>query len=232
MLSIARLGMNIQRLFYPHVCALCKAALVKSEQGLCAFCISILPRARFISFVENPVHQAFRGRVPVRQAGSFLTFRSGGVVQELLHQIKYRDNTGLAEAIGHYYASELLASGFVMPEILLPVPLHPAKLRQRGYNQSEVFAEGLAGRLGIKQIPNALLRRHFTETQTKKNRWDRWQNVDSVFVLKNPERFSGKTIAVVDDVVTTGATLESCISVLLKANVQSIDVLTIAYAKE
>lgn len=232
MLSVGRLGVNIQRLFYPHVCALCKAALVKSEQGLCAHCISILPRARFISFVENPVHQAFRGRVPVRQAGSFLTFRSGGMVQELLHQIKYRDNTGLAQAMGHYYGSALLTSGFVLPEILLPVPLHPAKLRQRGYNQSEVFAEGLAERLGIKLVSNGLFRRYFTGTQTKKSRWDRWQNVDSVFALKNPERFLGKAVAVVDDVVTTGATLESCISVLLKAKVQSIDVLTIAYAKE
>ena len=223
---------SIHRLFYPEVCVLCRLALVKTEKQLCIYCLLKLPRARLINPHENPVFNVFRGRIPVGNAGAFLVFRSGGITRQLLHEIKYRENRDLAVWMGKMYAQELRQSGMPPTDCIIPVPLHRRKQKQRGYNQSEAFAEGISANLSILVNTRSLLRKTNTQTQTRKSRWDRWKNVQDVFVVENPEMVKGKNIMLVDDVVTTGATLEACIRVLLNAGAQRVDVHTIAYARE
>lgn len=223
---------SIHRLFYPEVCVLCRLALVKTKKQLCIYCLLKLPRARLINPHENPVFNVFRGRIPVGNAGAFLVFRSGGITRQLLHEIKYRENRDLAVWMGKMYAQELRRSGMPPTDCIIPVPLHRRKQKQRGYNQSEAFAEGISANLSILVNTRSLLRKTNTQTQTRKSRWDRWKNVQDVFVVENPEMVKGKNIMLVDDVVTTGATLEACIRVLLNAGAQRVDVHTIAYARE
>ncbi len=223
---------SIHRLFYPEVCVLCRLALVKSEKLLCVHCLRKLPRARLINPHENPVFNVFRGRIPVGQAGAFLVFRSGGITRQLLHEIKYRENRDLAVWMGNMYAQELRQSGLVPADCIIPVPLHRRKQKQRGYNQSEAFAEGISAYLSISVNVLSLHRKTYTQTQTRKSRWERWKNVEEVFIVKNTEMVKGKSIMLVDDVVTTGATLEACVRALLNAGAQRVDVHTIAYARE
>lgn len=224
--------MSLRRLFYPRVCVLCHVALVKSETQLCIYCLKKLPKARLLNATENAIFKVFRGRMPVGQAGAFLVFRSGGITRQLLHEIKYRGNRELAVWLGEVYAEEIKKAGFTKADYIVPVPLHRRKQKQRGYNQSEAFAEGLGAKLHIPVNTSVLLRRTFTQTQTRKSRWSRWLNVEDVFFVSNPEVVKGKIIMLVDDVVTTGATLEACGSKLRLAGAKRIDIFTIAYAKD
>lgn len=223
---------SLIRLFYPGVCMICRQALVKSERQLCALCLKKLPKARLVSPTENPVFNVFRGRIAVGQAGAFLVFRSGGITRQLLHEIKYRGNHDLAVWMGEMYARGICQSELAPPDYIIPVPLHKRKQKQRGYNQSEAFAHGLGTKLQIPLRTNVLERRQHTQTQTRKSRWERWRNVEDVFVVVSPEWVKGKNIMLVDDVVTTGATLEACARALLNSGAQRIDVHVIAYAKE
>jgi ComF family protein len=130
------------------------------------------------------------------------------------------------------YAQELRQSGLVPADCIIPVPLHRRKQKQRGYNQSEAFAEGISAYLSISLITRSLLRKTYTQSQTRKSRWERWKNVQEVFIVENSEMVKGKSIMLVDDVVTTGATLEACARALLNAGAQRVDVHTIAFARE
>jgi len=223
---------SLHRLFYPKVCVLCRLALISKERQICSYCLRKLPKSRWLNPQENPVYNVFRGRVPVGNAGSFLVFRSGGITRQLLHEIKYKDNRDLAVLMGEMYAEELLQTALPPIDYIIPVPLHRRKLKQRGYNQSEAFAEGLGVKLSVPVSTDLLQRRAFTQTQTRKSRWERWRNVADVFMVNNPGKLNGKNIILVDDVVTTGATLEACAGALLKAGAQRVDVHTIAHAKE
>lgn len=223
---------SLRRLYYPRVCVICQLALVQSERQLCAYCLRRLPKARMLNPVQNPVFDIFRGRVPIRSAGAFLIFRSGGITRQLLHEIKYKDNRDLAFWLGEKYAAELDSLGFNRVDMIVPVPLHRRKQKQRGYNQSEAFARGMGEQCKVPVMTEALIRKTFTESQTRKSRWERWRNVQDVFLPGNPELLEGKNIMLVDDVVTTGATLEACARALLEAGAESVDIHTIAFAKE
>ena len=223
---------SIRRLFYPRVCVLCRLALVKSERQLCTFCMRKLPKTRILNAARNPVFDIFRGRIPVRNAGAFLVFRSGGIARQLLHEIKYKDNRDLAVWLGELYAVELLETGMEPVDLIVPVPLHRQKQKQRGYNQSEAFASGIGEKWQIPVRTDLLLRKTFTQTQSRKSRWERWRNVQEVFVAGNSEQIKGKNILLVDDVVTTGATLEACARVLMGSGAERVDIHTIAFAKE
>lgn len=221
---------DILHLFFPRVCAICDTALMRGEEGLCAHCLDALPRSRFGLLPDNPAAKIFHGRVPLSVAGSYLVFRPGGMVQDLLHDIKYRGKKELAETLGRLYSTELLGAGLQKPDLLVPVPLHPRKERQRGYNQSTHFAAGLAEILGAEVAPDALRRNSYTDSQTSKGRWSRWENVGNVFSARLPEQIRGKNIIITDDVVTTGATLEACVRAALEAGAASTGVLTMAFA--
>ncbi|MBM3920359.1 MAG: ComF family protein [Sphingomonadales bacterium] len=223
---------SLRRLFYPKVCVICRLALIKHERQICAYCLRKLPKSRWLSPQDNPVFNVFRGRVPIGGSGSFLVFRSGGITRQLLHEIKYKDNRDLAIWMGEMYANELMNSSLPQIDFIIPVPLHRRKQKQRGYNQSEAFAEGLGFKLSVPVCTELLQRRAYTQTQTRKSRWERWQNVADVFVVNHPQNLKDKNVMLVDDVITTGATLEACVKALLDAGAQRVDVHTIAYAKE
>jgi ComF family protein len=171
------------------------------------------------------------GRLPLRHAFAFLKFRKGGLVQNLLHELKYNNKPEIGVRIGMLYGQELLDSGFDKTfDLIVPVPLHAARMRKRGYNQSAKFAEGLSATLNVKWEESISLRLNATTTQTRKGRADRWQNVSEAFSTTNNVALSGKRILLVDDVITTGATLEACGQHLISHHCESLSVACIAEA--
>jgi len=180
---------------------------------------------------QNPLQRRFWGKVPVRFAFAYLHFMPKGRVQRLLHKLKYKGAKELGEHLGQRYGS--LLSDYQYAEqfdIVVPVPLHRHKLRRRGYNQAESFAKGLADALQLPHNGKAIYRAIYTTTQTSKSRFDRWQNVEQVFQVPQPELVQGKRVLLVDDVMTTGATLEACAVALLAAGAAEVSVATIAAA--
>lgn len=218
-------------MLYPQLCYICKSWLVPGEECLCLTCLSELPRTQFSPNTDNPVERIFHARIPVAFAGSFLHFAGNGAVQSLMHGLKYRGQRELGSWAGRVFATELLQK---VPDLsadcFIPVPLHPKKLKKRGYNQSEYIATGLSEVTKIPIETHAVARGVFTQTQTRLSRFGRWKNVDGRFVVKDPELIAEKRIILVDDVVTTGATLESCAQAILQHNPKWIGVLTLAVA--
>ncbi len=198
-------------LFYPNLCCACGKNLLLSQQVLCIDCQYRLPKTQFHHHADNPFAERFWGRLPLHAGASLYFFTKGGRVQRLLHALKYEGRQELGRYLGNMYGAELAQSSlFAGIDLIVPVPLHPRKRRQRGYNQSDCFAEGLSEALGRPWLPNALIRQSFTQTQTRKSRFERLRNVEEAFALQQPQALSGKHILLVDDVMTTGATLEAC----------------------
>lgn len=194
-------------------------------------CIFKLPKTNFHKDKENPIAKIFWGRVSVESAASFYSFGKGGKVQHLIHQLKYKGKKEVGVSVGKLYGQELKASdNFNLIDIIVPVPLHKKKLRKRGYNQSQYFAEGLSQTMNVDTDCKSLFRALASETQTRKSRFNRWKNVESVFQLKDSISLIGKHILLVDDVITTGATLEACAHTLLQIPGVKISIVTIAYA--
>ncbi len=218
-------------LIYPRNCVACGNNLFKHEEQVCNKCYINLPKTNFHKQNNNPVASLFYGRVNLELASSFYLFQKKGGIQQMLHSIKYKSNTELATLIGNWYAKDLIENDVIATvNAIIPVPLHVQKLKQRGFNQSEEFARGLAQGLNVELNTTTLLRKDFTETQTKKNKFERWQNVEDVFELKQIEALENKHLLVVDDVVTTGATIEACCQTLLQIPNIKLSVLSIAYA--
>ncbi len=220
---------ELLHLFFPNLCPSCNSPLYRNEQVICFRCKNQLPRTHFHLQPGNPLERVFWGRVPLRAAAACFIFRKEGGVQHLLHELKYRNSPEIGREIGRIYGRELInAPAFQEAELILPVPLHPEKLRIRGYNQSGVFGEGLQEILSGSLNESALIRETNTGTQTRKSRFARWENVESIFKISDPDQVRNKRILLVDDVITTGATLESCAVNLLKAGVAEISVACIA----
>jgi ComF family protein len=216
-------------LFFPRLCPACSRALLRNETLICFTCKHRLPKTNFHLMADNPVSRLFWGRVPLSGASAYFYFRKEGKVQRLLHELKYRGGAEIGREIGRMYGTELLQNPvYSEAELIIPVPLHPAKLEIRGYNQSDVFGEGLAEKLSGQFAKDSLIRVINTETQTRKGRFERWENVETVFAVKNKEMLTGKKVMLVDDVITTGATLESCASHLLNAGAASVGIICIA----
>lgn len=220
------------RLFSPHICPLCHSAMQNSEQIICFGCMHDLPQTDFHTRpADNPLAQTFWGRVPLEFAVARYYYSKGLKTQRLIHLLKYKNRPEIGIETGKTYGKILFESGILNHvDAIIPVPLHQRKLRIRGYNQSEVFAIGLSETTGIPIDKTSLQRVAFTETQTKKSRFKRWENVKEMFSLVHPEQIKNKHIAIVDDVVTTGATLESCITELLKGENTKVSVISIATA--
>ncbi|MGQ7871414.1 ComF family protein [Sunxiuqinia sp. sy24] len=218
-------------LFYPRLCLVCGEKLITMEKYLCLKCLLHLPRTNFHDEPENAMEQLFYGRVPIQRATAYFDFKKGSPYQKILHQLKYRGMKELGEYMGAQYALELQNSEFIgAVDLICPVPLHPKKERKRGYNQSYHLAKGLSDKLGIPIEREALIRRKFSSTQTKKGRYERWENVEDIFELHQPEAFAGKHVLLIDDVVTTGATLEACAATILQNCPAKISILTLAIA--
>lgn len=218
-------------LFYPRVCVACHTSLIKGEEVLCTSCLVELPKTSYSRYDENPVRQRLMGRLPLQFASAFLKFRKGGLVQNLLHELKYNNRPEIGVRMGHLYGVELLQSGLGSEfDVIIPVPLHASRMRKRGYNQSAKFAEGLSEALNVCWEESISLRTNATNTQTRKGRADRWSNVKDAFSIGDTEKVIGKRILLVDDVITTGATIEACGQHLVDAGCSSLGVACIAEA--
>ena len=216
-------------LFYPRVCYACGNSMFSNEEVICTFCRFHLPRTGFHGQKDNPLSKTFWGRVQLENVSACYYFSKGSRVQHLMHQFKYRGRWEIGVYLGRLYGSELKESdAFKDVDMVIPVPLHPNKLRKRGYNQSEKFAHGLSQSMGIELNTTTLLRTHASGTQTRKSRFSRWENVKEIFVVKNPEKIAGKHILLVDDVITTGATIEACAQHLLNHEETRVSVVSLA----
>lgn len=218
-------------LIFPRICVSCGKSLYKSEHSICTYCSYHLPKTNFHTDNENPIAKIFWGRINIHSASAYYTFGKGGKVQHLIHQLKYRGQKDIGVTLGKFYGYDLRkCDSFKTVEIIIPVPLHPKKQKKRGYNQSEFFAAGLAETMKAQTDFRTLFRAYESETQTRKSRFSRWQNVETIFHLKDPEQLAGKHILLVDDVITTGATLEACAQTLLQIPGVKLSIATIAYA--
>jgi len=219
-------------LLYPDTCINCKKVLNQYENYLCRKCINKLPLTRFELRKDNPVAQTFWGRIPINFATSVYHYRKGETLQKLISRLKYQNTPKIGIALGQL-AGKVLIKTQIQPEInyLIPVPLHPKRKHQRGYNQCEMIANGISTILNIP-VETTLLKRHILNpSQTKKGRYERWENVEGIFkVSGNSKPLYNKHILIIDDIITTGATLEACCSALTKIPGVTISVLTIGYA--
>ncbi len=218
-------------LIYPRNCVACSNSLYKHEEQICNYCYLNLPKTNFHKGHQNPVASLFYGRVNLEFASAFYLFQKKGSIQKVLHAIKYKNNKDLAVLVGQWYAEDLKEHELIKQvEAVIPVPLHVKKLQQRGYNQSEEFANGLAKGFDASVNTTVLKRKEFTSTQTKKSKYERWENVEDKFDLNNPDELKHKHVILVDDVITTGATIEACCQTLQQIEGIKISVLCIAYA--
>jgi len=219
-------------LFFPYHCLMCRRVLVKNEQSLCSFCLYEIPKTDYHKEPDNPVAQKFYGKVPIELAMALYVFRKGGNVQHLLHQLKYQGFTQIGRSLGVMYGKLIRKEGpNIQWDQVVPVPLHKTKLRQRGYNQSDCFAQGLAKGLAIPWNGVGLQRTQKTSTQTEKGKFARWENMRTAFQVVDLKIFMDQHILLVDDVITTGATLEACALALLKGGAKSVSIATIAVAE-
>ncbi|NVO18697.1 MAG: ComF family protein [Bacteroidetes bacterium] len=218
-------------LLYPRLCFACGNSLFKHEQVLCTHCLFDLPRTNFHLQPDNPLDKVFWGRVPVKKTAALFYFTKGGKVQHLVHQLKYKGRKEVGIYTGIILGAELKKTpSFDGIDLIIPVPLHPRKQKKRGYNQSEQFAIGLSESTGIEMDIKSFVRTIATETQTRKSRFARFENVKEIFKVTNPLALENKHLLLVDDVITTGSTLESCANILLQIPGVSISMASIAYA--
>ena len=216
-------------LFFPHYCLTCQEPLVKGETLICTSCFLDLPQTTFHQESDNIVAQRLAGRLPVRYAMALYKFRKSGKVQYLLHHLKYKNKPVIGKALGRRCGSLCKeAHGDTTLDLIIPVPLHSSKLRERGYNQSDFFAQGLAEVLHIPWSNQHLKRTTKAITQTKRSKLERFKSVENAFEATNISRLHNKHILLVDDVMTTGATLEACGVALLAAGIKELSVATIA----
>ncbi|GAB2696592.1 ComF family protein [Mucilaginibacter koreensis] len=219
-------------LLFPQLCQACNTGLLGHEEVLCTQCLFTLPYTDYHQQSANPVAQQFWGRIPLQGGYALLHFSKGGKVQHLIHQLKYQNMPQIGNKLGYLAGEQLLANDiFRTVDYIIPVPLHRSKLRKRGYNQSTRFAEGIAKAMHRNVEDGNLMRTKATETQTHKSRFSRFENMKAVFAVRYPERLAGKHILLVDDVVTTGSTLEACALALLAVPGLSLSIATIAYAE-
>jgi ComF family protein len=218
-------------LFFPRYCLGCSGSLVRGEEIICTKCIADFPRTDYHSFAGNPLEKRLTGRLPIRNAWAFLKFRKEGIVQQMLHQLKYNNHPEVGIALGKIFGYELSNAGFSSDfDLIVPVPLHETRRRKRGYNQSSTFAEGLSHSLGVPWSETVALRMRRTGTQTRKSKAERWENVKDVFTVSS-EAIAQKRILLVDDLITTGATVEACGRKIVDSGCESLSIACIAEAQ-
>jgi ComF family protein len=219
-------------LLFPELCAACRESLVANEQLLCIDCHYNLPFTNFHLQADNIVARQFWGKIPLEGAYALYYFNKGGKIQNLMHQFKYKGVKQIGNLLGNIAGDQLIKNDiFKTTDLIIPVPLHKKRMQQRGYNQSACFAEGLAQKLNAVIELDNLVRATATETQTHKSRFARFENMQEVFTVKNPEKLVNKHILLVDDIITTGSTLEACSTQLLKVEGVKLSIATIAYAE-
>ncbi len=219
-------------LIFPELCQACGNSLLRNEELICTACTYDLPFTNFHLHTDNVVAKQLWGRVDVAMVYVLLYFTKGGNVQNIMHSFKYKNMPRIGNKLGSIAGTQLMQSEQAENiDIIIPVPLHPEKLRLRGYNQSAQFAQGLSDRL-LKPVEiDNLIRLKHTDTQTKKSRFSRYENMKDVFKVNAPEKLEGKHVLLVDDIITTGSTIEACGIELLKVPGLKLSVAAIAYAE-
>jgi ComF family protein len=215
---------------YPRQCEVCGRLLAEGEVVMCTDCIFFMPRTGFHRDPENRLASMFWGRVRIERAAAFFYYTKGSDYTRLLHRLKYGGRKEIGTELGRMYASELKDSEYAVADILIPVPLHRSRQRQRGYNQSALIAGGLSDVLGIPSQTGNLVRDSRTSTQTRRGRFERFLNMEGRFRVVNAQAIAGKHILLVDDVITTGATIEACAQALLDAGCGEISVVSLGAA--
>jgi len=223
---------DLVNLFYPKVCLSCEKHLLGDEKLLCIDCSLDMPLIDNVDYKKNEISAVFEGKVPVVNTGAFLYFRNPGKTKDLIHNLKYKNNQEVGTYLGRWFGEEVKTSGcFKGVDCIVPVPLHPKKLKSRGYNQLTTFGKTLSEILEIPYLENVLVRKLKTETQTYKSRLERFEAYKKVFDIVKTDDFEGKHFLLIDDVITTGATLEACIHKLSKVKNAKVSVLAMAYTK-
>ena len=222
---------SLINLFFPRVCAACGNILLDSEDTVCTICRYLLPKTQYELNPDNPLAQMFYGQMPFNAVMAEFFFSKTGKVQHLIHGLKYHHCRENGIFLGQEIGKSLLkAADYQNIDYIIPIPLHPKKEKIRGYNQSHVIAEGISEMTDIPIAEDTLVRSVFTSTQTRKTREERWENVKDIFELKNAERIANKHVLLVDDVLTTGATIMSAGKALMQAEGIKISVATVACA--
>ncbi|RYF87993.1 MAG: ComF family protein [Chitinophagaceae bacterium] len=233
MVSIKHLFADAMQLFFPHFCVGCGSNVLANSDQLCLRCMSMLPYTGYEAMANNPIEKIFRGRVNIEQASSTFYFSKGHLVQQLIHELKYKGNQPIGHQLGSMMGTAVLQSGrFTNIDYLVPLPLYADKEFKRGYNQSTIICNGMSSSLQVPVMTNNVLRQRYTDTQTKKHRAERWENVAGSFAISNPSLLSGRHVLLVDDVITTGATLEACTECLLKVPGLRVSLATLATASK
>lgn len=232
MVLFKRLLADLLSLLFPNLCCGCGTYLYQGETLLCTKCLYHLPYTDHHLHAENIAAKQLWGRLPCHAVMALLYFKKGSRTQNIIHSLKYKGRQDLGVKLGHMIAEKLLMNtAYRKVDLVIPVPLHPAKERLRGYNQSRCIAEGIASELGVQVNTTSLLRKKFTGTQTKKGRYHRSENMRAVFSIADPDAITGKHILLVDDIITTGATLEACGIALLTANIATLSIAAVAFAE-
>jgi ComF family protein len=223
---------GILHVFFPHTCSGCGSDNIDAGGQLCLSCLSDLPRTDFEKWPDNPVFRKFTGRLPLTAAASLLYFGRHSLTRQLMHRLKYRNDQPLGRQLGLLMGQQLAqAPHFQHIDILVPLPLHKSRERKRGYNQSLLLCQGISEAWNKKVNEKCVARPEATNTQTRMDRLERWENMEGRFRAL-PEQCRHKNILLVDDVVTTGATMEACGAALLKAGANTVSLATLCYAAE
>lgn len=220
---------SLLHLFFPHVCTGCGSDVLNSNHQLCLHCLTQLPVTNFFQQKDNPVEKHFYGRIPVRNAASNYFFTKDSMLQNLIHSLKYKGNKDIGVYLGKLMGKSLLTSNHYNEiDALVPLPLNPRREKKRGYNQATAICHGISAEWNKPVLEKAVIRTVNTDTQTKKDRINRWKNMDGVFAIKDSLAMRNKHILLVDDVVTTGSSLEACGSEMLKVPGVTLSLATLA----
>ena len=222
---------SLINLFFPPVCAGCHLFLLSNENVICTLCRHNIPLTNHHLNPENEAFKKFYGRIPVEYASALLYFHKRGIVQELIHNLKYKRQEEIGTVLGEWYAEDLKNSEIIKSiDEIIPVPLHKRKLRERGYNQVTNFGLSLSKNFNISYNPNLLVRNIYSKTQSKKNLLNRSDGIDTIFDVAFTEKDHNKHFLLIDDVITTGSTLEACSHALLKIPGAKISIVCMAMA--
>jgi len=222
---------SLIRLFFPDVCAGCNNFLLSAENVICTHCRHNIPLTYHHLNPQNEAANKFYGKLPVEFVATMCYFHKKGIVQEMIHKLKYTGSEEIGSAIGHWYGEDLKTLDiFRCIDEIIPVPLHRKRLRKRGYNQVTTFGKALSESLDIPLNETLLVRNIYSKTQTKKDRLGRAANSQSVFDVSFSEENHNKHYLIIDDVLTTGATLESCGRAIQKIPGAKISIVCMAFS--
>jgi ComF family protein len=217
-------------LIYPRICAACRKPLGEVDTPICINCIIDLPVIINDTVQQRKIIQKFDGKVNINDAKSYLLFEKGNVAQQLIHGLKYQNKKSIGVWLGKKFGEALInANEQDKVDLIVPIPMHETKQKQRGYNQAELIAEGMASVLNVPIINNGLIKIANTSSQTKKDRYQRYKNTNEIFQVNTEAELRGKRVCLVDDVLTTGATLEAAAIALIEYDCE-VSIKTIASA--